>query len=316
MITEKIKTRFAPSPTGFAHIGNFRTAYFNWLFSKNKGGDFLLRIDDTDLARNRTEAIDIIYQTMDWLRLDYTFLFNQSDTARQDRYTEVSQEFLKRGLAMREGDGEAIVIKPVKDLQALGVSVPTEWFDQISGRIRVDLNQLDHLVIKTSSGSFLYNFTSIIDDSDSGITDVIRGADHQQNTPKQLLMQELYRIVFPERSILPPRFHHIGLIFKDGQKMSKRENAASLIYYKEQDYHYEAILNFMLRMGWGPKVDDKTAAMISQGRAVGLFSEGKMKGSSSNFDQAKLDSYDRKYKAIDKKANINENNKEAKQISL
>lgn len=299
---EKVRTRFAPSPTGFAHIGNFRTAYFNWLFSKNKGGDFLLRIDDTDLARNRTEAIDIIYQTMYWLKLDHTFLFNQSDIGRQERYREVSEEFLKRGFAIREGEGEAIVIKPVKDLQALGVAVPTEWFDQLSGRIRVDLNQLDHLVIKTSSGSFLYNFTSIIDDSDSDITDVIRGTDHQQNTPKQILIQELYRLCFPERSILLPRFHHIGLIFKDGQKMSKRENAASLMYYKEQGYHPEAILNFLLRMGWGPKVDDKTAAMISQSRAVSLFSEGKMKGASSNFDQAKLDSYDRKYKALDKKA--------------
>lgn len=298
----KIKTRFAPSPTGFAHIGNFRTAYFNWLYSKNKGGDFFLRIDDTDLARNRTEAIDIIYQTMDWLKLDHTFLFNQSDMGRQERYMEVSQRLLELGFAVREGEGEAIVIRPVKDLLSLGIEVPTEWTDQISGKIRVDLNQLDHLVIKTSSGSFLYNFTSIIDDSDSNITDVIRGADHQQNTPKQILIQELYRLAFPERPIITPRFHHIGLIFKDGQKMSKRENAASLMYYKDQGYHYEAILNFLLRMGWGPKIDDKTAAMISQERAVGLFSEGKMKGASSNFDQAKLDSYDRKYKALDKKA--------------
>ena len=301
MKNNKVRTRFAPSPTGFAHIGNFRTAYFNWLFSKNRGGDFLLRIDDTDLARNRTEAIEIIYQTMDWLRLDYTFLFNQSDSERQARYREVSSLFLQKGFAVREGEGEAIVIKPVEELLSLGVEVPHHWTDEISGKIRVDLNQLDHLVIKTSSGSFLYNFTSIIDDSDSDITDVIRGTDHQQNTPKQILIQELYRLCFPDRSILLPRFHHIGLIFKDGAKMSKRENAASLIYYKEQGYHPEAILNFLLRMGWGPKVDDKTAAMISQSRATSLFSEGKMKGASSNFDQAKLDSYDRKYKALDKK---------------
>jgi glutamyl-tRNA synthetase len=298
---DKVRTRFAPSPTGFAHIGNFRTAYFNWLFSKNRGGDFLLRIDDTDLARNRTEAIDIIYQTMDWLRLDHTFLFNQSDSERQARYREVSSLFLEKGFAVREGDGEAIVIRPVEELLSLGVEVPHHWTDEISGKIRVDLNQLNHLVIKTSSGSFLYNFTSIVDDSDSNITDVIRGTDHQQNTPKQILIQNLYRLCYPEREIILPRFHHIGLIFKDGAKMSKRENAASLIYYKEQGYHPEAILNFLLRMGWGPKVDDKTAAMISQSRATSLFSEGKMKGASSNFDQAKLDSYDRKYKALDKK---------------
>ena len=301
---DKVRTRFAPSPTGFAHIGNFRTAYFNWLFSKNRGGDFLLRIDDTDLARNRTEAIDIIYQTMDWLRLDYTFLFNQSDSERQARYREVSSLFLEKGFAVREGEGEAIVIKPVEELLSLGVEVPHHWTDEISGKIRADLNQLNHLVIKTSSGSFLYNFTSIVDDSDSKITDVIRGTDHQQNTPKQILIQNLYRLCCPEREILLPRFHHIGLIFKDGAKMSKRENAASLIYYKEHGYHPEAILNFLLRMGWGPKVDDKTAAMISQARAVHLFSEGKMKGASSNFDQAKLDSYDRKYKALDKKAGL------------
>jgi glutamyl-tRNA synthetase len=225
----KVRTRFAPSPTGFAHIGNFRTAYFNWLFSKNQGGDFLLRIDDTDLARNRTEAIDIIYQTMDWLRLDYTFLFNQSDAERQARYGEVSYLFLKKGFAVREGDGEAIVIKPVEELLSLGVEVPHHWTDEISGKIRVDLNQLNHLVIKTSSGSYLYNFTSIIDDSDSYITDVIRGTDHQQNTPKQILIQNLYRLCCPEREIILPRFHHIGLIFKDGAKMSKRENAASLM---------------------------------------------------------------------------------------
>ena len=299
---DKIRTRFAPSPTGFAHIGNFRTAYFNWLFSKNCGGEFFLRIDDTDLARNRTEAIDIIYQTMDWLKLDYSFLFNQSDLNRQNQYDKVSSLLLDSGFAVKEGDGEAIVIRPVEDLLSLGVDVPNYWTDEISGKIRVDLNQLNHLVIKTSSGSYLYNFTSIIDDSDSKITDVIRGTDHQQNTPKQILIQNLYKLCCPELEIQTPKFHHIGLIFKDGRKMSKREDAASLMYYKESGYHPEAILNFLLRMGWGPKVDDKSAAMISQTRAISLFSEGKMKGSSSNFDQAKLDSYDRKYKALDKKA--------------
>jgi glutamyl-tRNA synthetase len=298
------KTRFAPSPTGFAHIGNFRTAYFNWLFSKNCGGDFYLRIDDTDLNRNKTEAIDVIYQTMDWLRLDYKFLFNQSDIERRNQYEKVSSLFLDNGLAFREGEGEAIVIKPIEELISLGVEIPTHWTDEISGKIKVDLNQLNHLVIRTSSGSYLYNFTSIIDDSDSKITDVIRGADHQQNTPKQILIQNLYKLCCPEKEINLPKFHHIGLIFKDGQKMSKRENAASLIYYKEVGYHPEAILNFLLRMGWGPKVDDKSAAMISQERAVSLFSQGKMKGASSNFDQAKLDSYDRKYKALDKKAGL------------
>ena len=299
-----IRTRFAPSPTGFAHIGNFRTAYFNWLFSKNLEGDFCLRIDDTDLNRNKTEAIDIIYQTMDWLRLDYKFLFNQSDIERRSQYEKVSSLFLDNGFAFREGEGEAIVIKPIEELTSLGVEIPTHWIDEISGKIRVDLNQLNHLVIRTSSGSYLYNFTSIIDDSDSKITNVIRGVDHQQNTPKQILIQNIHRLCCPEKEINLPKFHHIGLIFKDGQKMSKRENAASLLYYKEMGYHPEAILNFLLRMGWGPKVDDKSAALIPQERAIKLFSEGKMKGSSSNFDQAKLDSYDRKYKAIDKRAGI------------
>lgn len=298
---DKIRTRFAPSPTGFAHIGNFRTAYFNWLFSKNCGGEFFLRIDDTDLARNRTEAVEIIYQTMDWLKLDYTFLFNQSDLERQNQYHKVSSLFLEKGFAIREGDGEAIVIRPAEELSSLGVDVPGYWYDEISGKIKVDPNQLNHLVIKTSSGNYLYNFTSIIDDSDSQITDVIRGTDHQQNTPKQILIQNLYKLCCPDLNIQTPRFHHIGLIFKDGQKMSKRENAASLIYYKDQGYHPEAVLNFLLRMGWGPKVDDKTVATISQSRAVTLFDKGKMKGSSANFDQAKLDSYDRKYKAMDKK---------------
>lgn len=297
----KVKTRFAPSPTGFAHIGNFRTAYFNWLYSKNKDGLFYLRIDDTDLNRNNPEATSLIFQPMDWLKLDYNFLFNQSDEERQDRYREVSEEFIRSGFAFREGDGEAIVLRSYKELSKLGISIPLEWFDEISGGIKVDQNQLDHLVIKTSSGSFLYNFTSIIDDSDSEITDVIRGADHFQNTPKQILIQKLYKYCFPERQIFLPKFHHIGLIFKDGRKMSKRENAASLLYYKDQDYHHEAILNFLLRMGWGPRIDDKTSSMISQSRAIRLFSEGKMKSSPSNFDQQKLDSYNRKYKALDKK---------------
>lgn len=146
-----IRTRFAPSPTGFAHIGNFRTAYFNWLFSKNLQGEFFLRIDDTDLNRNRSEAIDIIYQTMNWLHLDYSFLFNQSDSQRQEQYNKVSNFFLEKGFAVREGDGDAIVIKPIKDLSSMGVEIPQYWRDEISGKIRVDLNQLNHLVIKTSS---------------------------------------------------------------------------------------------------------------------------------------------------------------------
>jgi glutamyl-tRNA synthetase len=280
-------TRVAPSPTGDFHIGTARTAYFNWLAAKASGGRFLLRIDDTDLARNKADAVGVIHDCLDWLGLDADGITRQS--GRTVRYLNVAQDLLDRGRAVRADNG-AILLKDGRatdwtDLN-LGLQSPS---DQARDLAR------DQVLIK-ADGMPVYHFASVVDDIDMGVTLVMRGMDHATNTHRHTAIYDALGADLPD-------FAHLGLITQNKKKISKRDAAASLLGYRDAGIDPDAMLNFLLRMGWGPRQDDKSMKIIDRDRAVGLFLDhGKMRSSPAALDLDKLASFDRKYKNLKKAA--------------
>lgn len=293
-------TRIAPSPTGDMHLGTARTAYFNWLAARATGGKFILRIDDTDQDRHNEDAVKVIYDTMEWLGLDYDQTFRQSQIKDMGIYDRAANDLLKAGLATRLDNGAVALVIPD--------NMPDSWVDEVAGTVPVTdkaKQVIDGMILVKGDGWPTYHFSTVVDDAFMGINYVIRGKDHIDNTAKHiaiyLQMQKCNSASFVNFTI--PKYAHAGLIFKDKKKMSKRDAAASMLNYRDAGYNPDAMLNFMLRMGWGPTVDDKTTAIISRERALELFlTGGAMKNNEASFDQAKLDSFDRKYKAVIEKA--------------
>ena len=268
-----VRTRFAPSPTGYLHIGGARTALFSWLYARKNAGTFILRIEDTDRERSTQASVDAILEGMAWLELNYDEgPFYQ--TQRFDRYAEVIQQLLDSGYAyrcycskdeleqMRERqmarkekpryDGywrerqhktPPAGVEPVirfKNPQA-GV---VEFDDMVRGKITVSNAELDDLIIARSDGTPTYNFTVVVDDIDMNVTHVIRGDDHINNTPRKInIMQAL--------GFTPPRYAHVPMILgADGQRLSKRHGAVSVMQYRDEGYLPEALLNYLVRLGW------------------------------------------------------------------
>ena len=265
-----VKTRFAPSPTGYLHVGGARTALFSWLHARKHGGRFVLRIEDTDLERSTQESVNAILEGMTWLGLEYDEgPFYQ--THRFDRYNEVIDELLAKGLAYRcncskerlenlREEQMAAKQKPRYDGHCRDREVsadephvirfrnPTEgevtFTDLVRGKITVSNSELDDLIIRRSDGSPTYNLTVVVDDHDMGITQVIRGDDHINNTPRQI---NLYQSMGWD----VPDFGHLPMILgDDGARLSKRHGAVSVMQYKEDGYLPEALLNYLVRLGW------------------------------------------------------------------
>ncbi len=235
-----VKVRFAPSPTGFLHIGSARTALFNWLFARHEGGEFFLRIEDTDKERSKEEFLEEILSSLKWLGLDWDGeLVFQS--RRTDTYREVADRLMVKGLAYREEN--AIRFRAPKTGKII---VP----DLLHGNIEFNLDQhpslAEDLVIFKSDGSPTYNFAVVCDDAAMGITHVIRGDDHISNTPKQLPLYEAL-------GFQKPVFCHIPLILgEDRSRMSKRHGATSIREYFEAGFLPEAIVNYLVLLGWSP----------------------------------------------------------------
>ena len=287
-------TRIAPSPTGDMHIGTARTAYFNWLAARASGGQFYLRIDDTDLKRNDPRYNVVILETMNWLGLDFDELFYQSD--RFDRYSTAAKEFIDKGLAVVKDGATILTLDQLYSgfEESKWVNFPAQWEDVTKGKVNItknDIENTDGMVLIKSDGSPAYNWCSVIDDIDKDINLVIRGADHITNTSRQVL---LYHCL----GKTPPKYAHVGLIGVKGKPLSKRDGASSMLHYRNAGYDPDAMLNFLARLGWGPTVDDKSVAITDKPRMLELFLEGgKMRNSFAGFDLSKLESFDRKYKA-------------------
>ncbi len=277
-----IRTRFAPSPTGYLHIGGVRTALFSWAYARKNKGQFVLRIEDTDLERSTPESVQAILDGMHWVGLDYDEgPFYQ--TKRFDRYKEVIKELLESGhayhcycskdelAAMREeaeAKGEQFVYdrrwrpEDNKSLPQIPTDVEpvvrfktpidgvTSWVDLVKGKIEIANNTLDDLIIARADGSPTYNFCVVVDDFDMGITQVIRGDDHVNNTPKQINILKAMGATIPEYAHLPM------ILNESGAKMSKRRDAVSVIDYDRQGILPEALLNYLARLGWGHGDDE------------------------------------------------------------
>ncbi|MCW8853114.1 MAG: glutamate--tRNA ligase, partial [Gammaproteobacteria bacterium] len=266
----KVRTRFAPSPTGYLHIGGARTALFSWLYAKKMGGDFILRIEDTDRERSTQEAVDAITDGMEWLGLEHDEgPFYQ--TQRFDRYKEVIQQLLDNDHAyycncsrerldqMREQQ-MANKQKPKYDgcCRDKGLTAAEDTVvrfknpqdgevvinDHVRGRVVISNQELDDLIIERSDGAPTYNLTVVVDDWDMEISHVIRGDDHLNNTPRQINILTALGAHIPE-------YAHIPMINgPDGKKLSKRHGAVSVMQYHEEGYLTEAMINYLVRLGW------------------------------------------------------------------
>ncbi len=264
-----VRVRFAPSPTGYLHVGGARTALFNWLFARHEGGEFRLRIENTDTSREVAEAVDQIQGTLAWLGLDHdgpvTFQLTRMGEAQ-----EAARRLVEEGKAY-EDDGAVRFRMPDEGV--------TAWDDIVLGRIEVPSEELDDLVIVRSDGRPTYNFVSPLEDALDGITHVIRGQDHVSNTPKQLRILEALGAELP-------RYAHVPLLNgPDGRKLSKRHGAITVEDFREQGYVPEAFVNFMALLGWS--YDDRTEIM-SRDELVERFTLERVGKSPAVFDYDKL----------------------------
>ena len=265
-----VRVRFAPSPTGFLHIGGVRTALFNWLFARRHGGEFLLRIENTDESREVRESVEQIQRSLSWLGLDWDgAVAFQLD--RLERHQEVARSLVETGAAY-EDDGAIRFRMPDEGT--------TAWEDAIKGRIEVPNEKLEDVVLLRSDGRPTYNFASPVDDADDAITHVVRGDDHVSNTPKQI------RILEALGAQLPVYAHVPNVFGTDGRKLSKRHGAVSLEEFRAQGYVAPALMNYLALLGWS--YDDRTE-LFSRDELVRHFSLDRVGTSPATFDYAKLE---------------------------
>ena len=309
-MTQRVRTRFAPSPTGFIHLGNIRSALYPWAFARANGGDFILRIEDTDVERSTQAAVDVILEGMAWLGLDHDEgPFYQM--RRMDRYKEVLAQLQATGHvypcymslaeldALRERQmaakekprydgtwrperGKALPPVPADVQPVLRFRNPREgvvaWDDKVKGRIEISNDELDDLVIARPDGTPTYNFCVVVDDMDMAITHVIRGDDHVNNTPRQI---NIFRALGKE----PPIYAHLPTVLNEGgDKMSKRNGAKPVTQYRDEGYLPDAMINYLARLGWSHGDDE----IFSRGQFVSWFNLDHLGKSAAQFDEAKL----------------------------
>ena len=309
-----IVTRFPPSPTGFLHVGNARTAYFNWLYARGKAGKFVVRIEDTDRARYKEEYVDAIFNALEWMGLDHDGDI-VSQFSRQERHAEVVQELLDKGLAyhcycspeeldeMRakaKEEGRATFydrrwrdrdpseapadIKPVVRIKA-PLDGEMTIHDEVQGDVTVAAEQLDDFIILRSDGVPTYMLAVVVDDHDMDITHVIRGDDHLNNIFRQ-------NVIYDALGWDKPVYAHLPLILgPDGAKLSKRHGAASVEEFREIGYLPEALKNYLLRLGWSHGDDE----IISDQQAIEWFDLNGVNKSAGRFDYQKLESLNAHY---------------------
>lgn len=304
-----IKTRFAPSPTGFLHVGGARTALYSWLAARSQGGQFVLRIEDTDIERSTQEAVDAILTGMEWLGLDWDE-GPYYQTKRFDRYNELVDQLLAEdkaykcyapkdlldtireeqkanGLKARYDANHPKVVEANSQAKADDPHVirfrnPKEgkvvFDDKIRGRIEIANSELDDLIIRRTDGSPTYNFCVVVDDWDMGITQVVRGEDHINNTPRQINIYEALGAPVPE-------FAHCSMILgDDGAKLSKRHGAVSVMQYRDQGFLPQALRNYLVRLGWSHGDQE----IFSMEEMIEFFSLGAISKSASAFNTEKL----------------------------
>jgi len=307
---QKTRTRFAPSPTGFIHLGNIRSALYPWAFARATGGDFILRIEDTDLERSTQAAVDVIIEGMAWLGLDHDE-GPYYQMQRMDRYKAVLADLQAAGHvypcymsvaeldALREKQmaakekprydgtwrpepGKTLPPVPEGVQPVLRFKNPqggvVAWDDKVKGRIEIRNDELDDLVIARPDGTPTYNFCVVVDDIDMAITHVIRGDDHVNNTPRQI---NIFRALGKE----PPVYAHLPTVLNEqGEKMSKRNGAKPVTQYRDEGYLPDAMVNYLARLGWSHGDDE----IFSREQFLQWFNLDHLGKSAAQFDEAKL----------------------------
>ena len=305
-----VRTRFAPSPTGFIHLGNIRSALYPWAFARSTGGQFILRIEDTDVERSSQAAVDVIIEGMAWLGLDHDegpFFQMQ----RMDRYKEVLRQMKDAGLVYpcymsvaeldvlrerqmankekprydgtwRPEPGKTLPAVPAGVQPVLRFKNPlggvVVWEDKVKGRIEISNDELDDLVIARPDGTPTYNFCVVVDDIDMRITHVIRGDDHVNNTPRQI---NIFRALDKE----PPIYAHLPTVLNEqGEKMSKRSGAKPVTQYRDEGFLADAMVNYLARLGWSHGDDE----IFSREQFLQWFNLDHLGRSAAQFDEAKL----------------------------
>lgn len=300
-----IVTRFAPSPTGFLHVGGARTALYSWLYAQRTGGEFVLRIEDTDIERSTQEAIDAILEGMEWLGLEWT-KGPYYQTKRFDRYEQYIQQLLDENKAYRcycsaerleklrdeqwangekpryDGCCRNLEEYPEDKPHVIRFRNPEEgsvvFQDHVRGEIEISNSELDDLIIARTDGTPTYNFCVVIDDWEMGITHVVRGEDHINNTPRQINILKALNAPVPE-------YAHVSMILgDDGKKLSKRHGAVSVMQYRDDGYLPQALLNYLVRLGWSH--GDQEVFSLEEMKE--LFSLDGISKSASAFNTEKL----------------------------
>ncbi len=308
-----VKTRFAPSPTGVLHVGGARTALYCWLYARKTGGKFVLRIEDTDLERSTPESVQAILDGMTWLGLDADE-GPHYQTRRFDRYNEVIDQLIAQGdayycecskqrldelrerqmaakqkprydgccrdLGLRPEEGRAMVVRFRNPLEGTVV-----FRDHVKGEISVDNAELDDLIIRRSDGSPTYNLSVVVDDMDMGITQVLRGDDHVNNTPRQINILKALKAPVPE-------YAHVPMILgDDGKRLSKRHGAVGVMEYFDAGYLPEAMLNYLVRLGWSYGDQE----LFTRQEMIDYFSLDALNRSPSSFNTEKLNWINQQY---------------------
>ena len=310
MTSTPVRTRFAPSPTGFIHLGNIRSALYPWAFARHHGGQFILRIEDTDTERSTQAAVDVILESMRWMGLDYDEgpIYQMQ---RMDRYREVLRQLVDAGHAYpcymstaeldalrerqmaaglkprydgtwRPEPGKSLPPVPAGVQPVLRFRTPTHghvsWDDQVKGTVSFDNAELDDLVIARPDGTPTYNFCVVVDDLDMRITHVIRGDDHVNNTPRQI---HIFRALGGE----PPVYAHLPTVLNEqGDKLSKRNGAKSVLDYRDEGYLPDAMVNYLARLGWSHGDDE----VFGREQFVQWFDLDHLGRSAAQFDADKL----------------------------
>jgi len=307
---QRVRTRFAPSPTGFIHLGNIRSALYPWAYARSQKGDFVLRIEDTDLERSTQAAVDVILEGMTWLGLDHDE-GPYYQMQRMARYREVLAGLVERGLAYpcymsqqeldarrerqlaakqkprydgtwRPEPGKTLPPVPPDVKPVLRFRNPPDgvvaWDDKVKGRVEISNAELDDLVIARPDGTPTYNFCVVVDDMDMGITHVIRGDDHVNNTPRQIN-------IFHALGTQPPVYAHLPTVLNEqGEKMSKRNGAKPVTQYRDEGFLPDAMINYLARLGWSHGDDE----IFSREQFLAWFDLDHLGRSAAQFDEAKL----------------------------
>jgi len=281
---KKVITRFAPSPTGFLHAGNYRTALFAYIYALQNKGKFILRIEDTDKARSKKEYEENIIESLEWLGIKYDEFYRQSD--REDIHRSYIQKlidsnhaYISKETIKNEGDREEVI-------RFRNPNKKVSWNDLIRGKIEFDTTELGDFIIARSMTEPVFHLVVVVDDSEMGVTLIIRGEDHISNTPRHILIQEALGI--PQ-----PLYAHVPLLLSpDKSKLSKRKGALAITEYRNKGYLPQALVNYMMLLGWNPGTDQE---ILSIEEIISKFSLEKVQKSGAIFNEEKLNWINRQY---------------------